>query len=333
MSITLLSESDLRQCIKLDDQAVKCIEQCFHTLATQRVVMPPIMSFEIPEHNGDVDVKTAYLPGVDSFAIKMSPGFFDNPKLGLPSVNGLMVLFSSTTGIPQAVLLDNGYLTNIRTAAAGAVAAKHLSRKDSQRVGIIGAGVQAGLQLEALRLVRDIQSAKVWSRDAERATTFAKSMSEQLGLKIETVDQPSEVCHQTDIIVTTTPATQALLTFDDLHPGQHITAMGSDAAHKQELASDIIAKAYYTCDHLAQVRSLGELRHAIKDQTVPEEQVFPQLGHIIAGLADGRHHDDQITVCDLTGTGAQDTAIASLASQLASSQSLGSVDVCLNEEI
>ena len=117
--------------------------------------MPPIMTLMVPDHNGEVCVKTAYVPDVESFAIKMSPGFFDNPKLGLPSTSGLLVLFSSTTGVLEALLLDNGYLTDVRTAAAGAVA-KYLARENAKRACVIGAGVQAKMQLKALTLVRPI---------------------------------------------------------------------------------------------------------------------------------------------------------------------------------
>ncbi|TFV35384.1 ornithine cyclodeaminase family protein, partial [Bradyrhizobium niftali] len=139
----LLTERDLKQIVPLDLKAVQCIEDAFHSLATKKVAMPPILRLDIPEHRGEVDVKTAYVPGVDGFAIKISPGFFDNPKIGLPSTNGMMVLLSSKTGLVQALLLDNGYLTDVRTAAAGAVAAKYLARKDAFVAAILGAGMQA----------------------------------------------------------------------------------------------------------------------------------------------------------------------------------------------
>lgn len=131
--ITILTENDLRAIIKLDLSSIDCVERAFAALATEAVAMPPILRLDIPEFRGEVDVKTAYVPGFEGFAIKVSPGFFDNPKLGLPSLNGLMILFSAKTGLVQALLLDNGYLTDIRTAAAGAVAARHLSREDAHR--------------------------------------------------------------------------------------------------------------------------------------------------------------------------------------------------------
>ncbi|TIT26904.1 MAG: ornithine cyclodeaminase family protein, partial [Mesorhizobium sp.] len=182
--MTILTEAELRAIVKLDLDAVACVENAFRALATLPVAMPPILRLDIPEHRGEVDVKTAYVPGIDGFAIKISPGFFDNPKLGLPSVNGMMVLLSSKTGLVEALLLDNGYLTDIRTAAAGAVAAKHLSRADSSIAAIFGAGVQAGLQLEALMLVRPIAEARIWARDAAKAEAAADALRERLGIVV-----------------------------------------------------------------------------------------------------------------------------------------------------
>ncbi|ENG0237782.1 ornithine cyclodeaminase family protein, partial [Burkholderia multivorans] len=154
--ITLLGQAQLRTLVPLDLDAIDQVEAAFVSLATEPVAMPPILNLALPARHGEVDVKTAYLPRFDSFAIKISPGFFDNPSLGLPSLNGLMLVLSARTGLTEAVLLDNGYLTAVRTAAAGAVAARHLARADARRVAVIGAGEQARLQLDALRLVRDV---------------------------------------------------------------------------------------------------------------------------------------------------------------------------------
>ena len=135
-----MTEAHLGQVVDLDLDAVDCIESAFCALSGGEVVMPPILSMSIEEFNGEVDVKTAYVPGIESFAIMMSPGFFDNPNLGLPSTSGLMVLFSVRTGMVEAVLLDNGYLTDVRTAAAGAVAARHLAKADERHACIVGFG-------------------------------------------------------------------------------------------------------------------------------------------------------------------------------------------------
>jgi ornithine cyclodeaminase len=322
--IRILSEAELRGCVALDRDSIRCVEDCFRALATKPVVMPPILSFEIAEHNGEVDVKTAYVPGLESFAIKMSPGFFDNPKIGLPSVNGLMVVFSATTGLVEAVLLDNGYLTDVRTAAAGAVAAKWLAREDAGRVGIVGAGVQGRLQLEALTLVREDTHAQVWARDGAKAAAYAADMGESLGLSITPADSLEGLVRESDIVVTTTPSKEPLIEADWLHPGLHVTAMGSDTDHKNELAPAVLAAAdLYVPDRLSQCASLGELHHAVAAGAVSADADYPELGQIIAGLAPGRSDGEQITVCDLTGTGAQDTAIATLARGRAEAQGAG----------
>jgi ectoine utilization protein EutC len=324
--IVLLSEAELRRIVPLDADAVACVEQAFIALAGGEVRMPPIMRLDIPENHGEVDVKTAYVPGVESFAIKISPGFFDNPKLGLPSVNGLMVLFSARTGLVEAVLLDNGYLTDVRTAAAGALAAKYLARKDAQVAAVMGAGVQARLQLEALTFVREISQARIWARRPEQAEAAARELKEKLGIDVRAVPEPHVAVDGADIVVTTTPATSPILRSAWVRRGQHITAMGSDAEHKNELDPQIIARAdLYVCDSLRQVQRLGELHHAIAAGVASESQSFPTLGAIAAGAHSARLSPQGITVCDLTGTGVQDTAIASLAFSRAKAAGAGTV--------
>ncbi len=312
--MTILAEAELRRIVKLDLDAVACVENAFRALATLPVAMPPILRLDIPEHRGEVDVKTAYVPGIDGFAIKISPGFFDNPKLGLPSTNGMMVLLSARTGLVEALLLDNGYLTDIRTAAAGAVAAKHLSRLDSAVAAIFGAGMQARLQLEALMLVRPIREARIWARDAARAAVAAAELRERLGIAVRAEPDAAEAANGADVIVTTTPSAEPLIHAGFVSAGQHITAMGSDAEHKNEIAPAIIRMAdLYVADSAAQTRRLGELHHAIDAGLVAADAAVAELGQIVAGRRHGRRSAAEITIADLTGTGVQDTAIATLA--------------------
>lgn len=312
--VTLLSEADLRSCIALDLQSIDAIEQAFLLLATAAVAMPPILRLDIPEHNGEVDVKTAYLPGLERFAIKVSPGFFDNPKLGLPSLNGMMMLLSARTGLLDALLLDNGYLTAVRTAAAGAVAARWLSRENSRCVALIGAGEQAASQLQALRLVRPIEEVRVWARDAAKAQAFAAQLQHDDALSVRVCDTVDAAMDAVDIAITSTPSREPLILTRHLHPGLHITAMGSDAEHKNEVAPAALARVdRYVADRLSQTRLLGELHHALASGSVTDESAFAELGQVIAGQQPGRSDAAQITLADLTGTGAQDTAIANLA--------------------
>lgn len=315
--IRVLTEPDLRAVIDLTPEVVDCVADAFRALATGRVIMPPILSMPIAEHNGEVDVKTAYVPGLDGFAIKVSPGFFDNPKLGLPSTSGLMMVFSTHTGQLQALLLDNGYLTDLRTAAAGAVAARALAREDAASACIIGAGLQARMQLRALTLVRPIKRAVVWARNSDKAQAMAAEMSVQLGFPVTAATDPEAAVAAADIIVTTTPATTPVLQADWLRPGQHVTAMGSDQHGKNEIDPAVFARARYVPDRLSQTRELGELRVALQAGTVAAGTEFTELGAVLAGDAPGRDSADEITFADLTGTGVQDTAIATLALQRA----------------
>jgi ornithine cyclodeaminase len=313
-TICILTEKELKSIIRLDADAVACIEDAFRALATKPVVMPPILRLDIIEARGEVDVKTAYVPGLDGFAIKISPGFFDNPNLGLASTNGMMVLLSAKTGLAQALLLDNGYLTDVRTAAAGAVAAKYLSRPDSAIATIFGAGMQAGMQLEALMLVRPIRKARIWARDVAKAEAAAKALVARLGIEVTAEADPAKAISGADIIVATTPSSTPLVKTEWLAPGQHLTAMGSDAEHKNEVDPHLVIRAdLYIADRLSQTRKLGELHHAIEAGLVAADQEFSELGQVVAGLAPGRSSESEITYADLTGTGIQDTAIATLA--------------------
>ena len=322
--LKILTESELRQAVQLNADAIECIESAFAALASGEVVMPPILSMAIEEFNGEVDVKTAYVSGFESFAIKMSPGFFDNPKVGLPSTSGLMVLFAARTGMLEAVLLDNGYLTDIRTAAAGAVAARYLARSDAERVCIVGAGRQSRLQLEALCLVRPIQSAVVWARNHDRGKSAALELSESLGVSVTFGSDLKKAVRSADIVVTTTPSAVPLVMADCLCAGQHITSMGSDQAHKNELDPGCFSVVdRYVPDRRSQTEKLGELHHALEAGTASADSIFPELGDIVAGKAKRRESDEEITLCDLTGTGVQDTAIATFARMRAEAVSAG----------
>lgn len=308
--ITVLSEEQLRDRIHLDPAAIDVVENAFATLADGGVVMPPILSMHMPDVNGELDVKTAYVPGLPGFAVKLSPGFFDNPAKGLPSTSGLMVVLSSETGRVKAVLLDNGYLTDVRTAAAGGVAARHLAREDAHKATIFGAGLQARMQLQALALVRPIKEAVIWARDPAKARALAEEMTGG-GMPCRAVGDPAEAAAFGDVVVTTTPASQPILRADWLRPGQHVTAMGSDQPGKNELDPICLDRAdLYVADRVSQTRLMGELRAALDAGLFADSEDIPELGNIITGRHPGRTSPDQITIADLTGTGVQDTAIA-----------------------
>ena len=308
--IRIVTETELRQAVTLDLSLVDIIEKAFVALASGDVIMPPIMSMNLDEVGGEFDVKTAYIRGFDSFALKGSAGFYGNTALGLPSLGGLMVLLSAKTGAVEAVYLDNGYLTDIRTAAAGAVAARHLAQETVTTAGVIGTGIQARLQLQAAHLVRPFDRALVWGRDAEKARVCARDIAATLGVAAQAVTDPAQLVAESQLVVTTTPARAPVLQADWLHPGLHVTAMGSDAEAKNEIDPRALVGADATiCDRVSQCEKLGELRSAI-DSGLWTGNAPAELGEVITGARTGRRSPDDITICDLTGTGAQDTAIA-----------------------
>ena len=319
----ILKKKDIIQHVDLNEDLIPIIEEAFISLSKGKTVMPPIMRIDIEKYHGESDVKAAYVEGLDSFAIKIASGFFDNPKLGLPSSNGLMVLLDSETGVIKSVLLDEGYLTDTRTAIAGAIASKYLSNQDANTVGIIGAGIQARLQLKAILLVRKINKINIWARDQVKATQFVDSLKD---LNIETNISQSckDLASFSDIIITTTPSKKPLLEFDWIKKGTHITAIGSDAEQKNELHPIMIKLCdKYIPDSQPQTTILGELNHAIKENLISPNYKFNDLGSIIIDPTLGRKNKEEITICDLTGTGVQDTAIARYTYNICKKHNLG----------
>ena len=319
----ILNKNQIIQHVHLNEELIPIIEEAFVSLSKGSVMMPPIMRIDIEKYHGESDIKAAYIEGLDSFAIKIASGFFDNPKLGLPSSNGLMVLLDSQTGIVKSVLLDEGYLTDTRTAIAGAIASKYLSNQNANTVGIIGAGIQARLQLQAIMLVRKINKITVWARDKIKANQFLDSFKD-LKIDLYMASSCKELASLSEIIVTTTPSKKPLLEFDWIKKGTHITAMGSDAEHKNEI--DPLMLKYcdqYVPDNQSQTSALGELHHALKQNLISSQEKFNDLGDIINDPNLGRKNKEDITICDLTGTGVQDTAIARFTFNLCKKNNLG----------
>lgn len=324
MKVTILTETEIRNCVSMDEDAITAVAEGFTRLAEGKVTLPPIMRIDIPENNGEVDVKTAYIHGLDRFAIKIAAGFYNNVQLGLPTGSGMMVIISAITGFPEAFLIDNGYLTNVRTGIAGAIAAHYLARKHIETAGVIGAGMQARYQIRGLKLVRDFQRLIVYSIIPEEVDHYIEEMKQELGVEVLKANHYEEVVKQSDFVVTTTPAHEPYLKSEWLHPGLHITSMGSDSADKQELDADIFGKAdILVCDRKSQCFRLGELHHAFEEGVISLEDEIVELGDLTSGRKTGRQNDNQITVCDLTGVGVQDTAISLLAYSRAQYKGLG----------
>lgn len=309
--IRIIEEAALRAAIT-PERAVSAIREAFRADGEGRTRIPAVINLEIPAVRGEFHVKTAYIEGVPHVAVKVASGFYDNPARGLPSGSGLMALFDATTGLPAALLLDNGFLTDIRTGAAGAVAADHLARRTVTTVGVIGSGVQARHQIHCLAQVRNFSRLVAWSPTRVRLDTYAEEMT-AAGYDVRTAQSAEEVCVTADLLITATPSREPLVRGEWLRPGMHVTAVGSDSPGKQELEAGCLRRADLVApDRYAQCAAFGELKHAL-DAHVIDPALVHQLGAIVAGLQPGRTSDDQITIADLTGVGFQDTAIASAA--------------------
>jgi len=309
MSVLVLTEQEIRQVAGLNESALTQVEQAFTWLDQGLVSMPPVMHIEVDEQS-DVDIKGAYVKGQAAFAVKMASGFFGNAEQGLPTGSGMVVLLSAETGFCQCVFLDNGYLTDLRTGLAGAVGARHLAPEHVDTVGVLGAGAQARYQVESLKLVRDFNRVLVSGRTAENQQRYAIEMADRLGVDVTVADSVEQLVKESQVVVTTTPSRTPVLSADWIHPGLHITAMGSDLPGKQELDPVILGSAdLVVCDSRAQCEIGGELQHGVRVGAIDAADVV-ELGRVTSGQHPGRETAEQITVSDLTGTGVQDTAIA-----------------------
>lgn len=306
--------AELRRLVRLTPDVVDAIEDGLRQLGAGRVITPTPLRMDIPSQHGEVDVKTAHVEGWDSFGIKASTGFFDNPARGMETSGGFMALLDAGTGRVIAVLLDGGYLTTVRTAAAGAVAARWLAPKDVRTLGIVGTGEQALWQARAVALVRSPERVLVFGRRPERAAELSRRLSEELGVRAEPAATVEELVTASEAVVTCTPAREPLVRGEWLHPGLHITAVGSDSPDKQELEADVLLWAdRVVCDLRRQCLEIGEGRAAARTGAFPAPDKPVELGSVVSGDVQGRRSEREITVCDLTGVGVTDTAVARLA--------------------
>ncbi|MBM6580420.1 hypothetical protein ILT44_09540 [Microvirga sp. BT689] len=307
--ITFLDRSQIEQRLRGLD-LVRLMEEAFAAFSRGEAVVPPPgeLLFESPP--GEVHIKYGYLKGGDTYVVKIASGFWHNPERGLSSSDGLLLVFRKETGELAAVLNDRGHLTDLRTAAAGAVAAKYLAPERIDAIGVLGTGIQAELQVRLLQSVRPCRRIVIWGRNPERASAYSQRMRDE-GFIIEAVHSPAEVASRCRLIITATASQNPLLQWSDLHPGTHITAIGADSADKQELDPAIITRAdLVVTDSRIQGRSRGELWHAYGGDDTAMGRIA-EIGEIVQGTAKGRTAAGQVTVSTFSGLAIQDIAIAS----------------------
>jgi len=323
--ILVLTEEEIRGLITMPD-ALEAVRKGFVSLAEGQACLPDVINLDIPEVSGEIHVKGAYLKGAKHAVFKIATGFYGNPALGLPSSSGLMLALNASTGAPSAMLLDNGYLTEMRTGAAGALAADLLAHAQLSRVAMIGTGTQARFQMRGLSCVRHIPSVAVWGRSTRGADVYAREMIDELSVPFEVYRSIDKAVRGADLVVTATPSHRPLLQESWIEPGAHITAVGSDGPEKQELAVAILSRAdVLIADQLHQCAKLGEIHHAIDAGVLALDRVAGELGDLVCGRISGRRSPDDVTVCDLTGVGVQDAAIAELVLERALAEEAGTL--------
>jgi ornithine cyclodeaminase len=298
---------------------IQAIEDGFVLYSKDKVVVPPVGFLNFKEPPGDVHIKYGYVKGDDVYVLKVASGFYHNEKLGEPFADGVLLVFSQQTGHLKVILHDQCWLTDMRTAAAGAVAARHLAPSNVNCIGIIGTGGQARMQLELLKGIVDCQQCLVWGRDTGKVEKMisdlrASATIQDWGLQIEAAESVDDLAAKCNLIVMTTSAREPILHANQVQAGTHITAMGSDDHGKQELEAALLGKAdIVVADSISQCVDHGECFHAVKDGSITEDSIL-ELGNVIKDAAVGRSNDDQITVADLTGVAVQDIQIAKMAS-------------------
>ncbi|MEO8477579.1 MAG: ornithine cyclodeaminase family protein [Actinomycetota bacterium] len=304
--VRIFREADVRAALDMRSCIDAC-ERAFAAYSTGGAELPAVIHLDVPEAKGEIHIKAGHLHGAPFYAVKAASGF---SVLDPPAIDGMVVVFDARDGSPVAFLLDHGFMTDVRTGAAGGVAARHLAPSRVETVAVIGTGGQARQQLDAIAVVRPgFTHVRVWGRNVAHVDhCVADLRTRHEGATIERADTIRAAVDGAGVVITCTAAREPLVERGWLAPGAHVTALGSDGAGKQELDPAVLEDAeLLVVDSREQCAQLGELQHA------PDEvDRAIELGTICAGESPGRTSDDQLTVCDLTGLGVQDVAAANV---------------------
>jgi len=290
-------------------QPIQEIEEGFIAYSEGKTEIPPVGEMLFKKPPGDVHIKYGYIVDDDYYVIKIASGFFESPQSSRYTNDGLLLLFKKGTGELACTLLDECHLTNVRTAAAGAVVAKYLAPKNVDRIGIVGAGTQGRMQLEFLDSVIDCKDVMVWGMNKKELDEYKEDM-ELVGYNVRTTLKAEDIAANCNLIVTATPSKSPLLSADLIRQGTHITAMGSDTPEKNELDPRILQKAdIIVADSISQCLLRGEIHQALKAGVLEKERVV-ELGNVIVNPNLQRTSEEQTTIADLTGVAVQDIQIA-----------------------
>jgi alanine dehydrogenase len=308
-STLLLSRGEVAELLSLET-CIDVVEKALCLLGQKEISPPTLLSMHAGP--GGFHVKAALFSHGDRqyFAAKCNANFSDNlHRFGLPAIQGLIILCDAECGYPLAVM-DSTEITALRTGAATAVAAKFLARADSRIVTVCGCGNQGRVQLRALKRVLPIDHAFAFDQDFARASGFASELSAALAITIEPVTDFRSALKASDVWVTCTPARRAFVPADCVRPGTFIAAVGADSSEKHELDPMLMRVGQVVVDSLDQCAAIGDLHHALEAKVLAREDVYAELGEIVAGIRPGRTSNEAITIFDSTGMAIQDAAAA-----------------------
>jgi len=304
----LLTRRDVAALLDLDT-CIAAVETAFRLHGEGKTAAPGVLGVPVP--GGGFHIKAGVLVlGRPYFAAKTNANFPDNPaRCGLPTIQGVIVLADAERGTPLA-LMDATEITALRTAAASAIAAKHLARADARTATIVGCGTQGRVQLRALRAVRALERVYACDRDATVAERFAREMRTELGLEVRARTDIAGAALASDVIVTCTPSREPILAAGDVRPGTFVAAVGADNPEKQEIDPALLAASRIVVDVLEQAATMGDLHHALRAGLLSRADVHAELGEVVAGRKPGRCSSEETIVFDSTGMALQDVAAA-----------------------
>lgn len=310
MRTLFLSEKEVKELLTMKE-AIESVESAFKEKGKGEVQMPPKTYIFLEEYQGDFRVMPAYVRRLCAAGVKIVNVHPNNPTTcDLPTVMATMILLDPKNGAPIS-FMDAKWITSMRTGAAGGIAVKHLARKDSRVVGLVGAGVQARFQLVALReVLPEIEEVRVADKIKACSERCAKEMAKRLELNVRAVESDEQAVRGADIIVTVTPVRSPIVMDEWIDPGTHINAMGADAPGKEELDPMILKRAKIVIDDWDQAVHSGEVNVPISKGVITREDIYGELGEIVCGKKEGRTSPDEITIFDSTGLAIQDVATA-----------------------
>jgi len=307
LKILLLSRKDVEKIVSMRE-VIEAVEEAFRAKGLGKVQMPPKSYIYFNCFQGDFRVMPAYLEDMGAAGVKIVNVHPKNPREhGLPTVMATIFLLDPKTGAPLAIM-DGTWITNMRTGAGGAIAAKYLARRDSHVIAMVGAGVQARTQLMALNEVLDIDEVRVSDAVKGKAKKYAEEMGKLLGIEIEPMTDVEKTIKGADIVVTVTTARGPIVKDEWISEGMHINAIGADAPGKQELDPEILRRAKIVVDDVKQALHSGEVNVPLSEGIIARGDIYAELGEVITGKKPGRASRDEITIFDSTGLAIQDIA-------------------------